>query len=34
VLEKVKIIEEGSKALGEYAVHIVELSVRRGHLSS
>ncbi|MCG5215207.1 HD domain-containing protein [Streptosporangium sp. KLBMP 9127] len=34
VLEKVKIIEEGSPALGEYAVRLVELSVGRGHLSS
>ncbi|GHE43522.1 phosphohydrolase [Streptosporangium violaceochromogenes] len=33
VLEKVKIIEEGSPTLGSYAVEIIELSVSRGHLA-
>jgi putative hydrolases of HD superfamily len=33
VLEKVKIIEEGSPTLGAYATEIIELSVRRGHLA-
>lgn len=33
VLEKVKIIEEGSATLGAYATEIIELSVSRGHLA-
>ncbi|GAA3109215.1 phosphohydrolase [Streptosporangium carneum] len=33
VLEKVKIIEEGSPTLGSYATEIIELSVSRGHLA-
>ncbi|MFD1937140.1 MULTISPECIES: HD domain-containing protein [Nonomuraea] len=33
VREKVKIIEEGSASLGAYAYELVDLSVRRGHLS-
>ncbi|MER7128902.1 HD domain-containing protein [Streptosporangium saharense] len=33
VLEKVKIIEEGSPTLGTYAKEIIELSVSRGHLA-
>ncbi|GAA5074715.1 putative hydrolase of HD superfamily [Thermocatellispora tengchongensis] len=33
VLENVKIIEEGSPALGAYAAEMVELSVSRGHLA-
>ncbi|GAA3416037.1 hypothetical protein GCM10018952_42830 [Streptosporangium vulgare] len=33
VLEKVKIIEEGSATLGAYATEIIALSVSRGHLA-
>ncbi|MFI9430425.1 MULTISPECIES: HD domain-containing protein [Streptosporangium] len=33
VLEKVKIIEEGSATLGAYATEIIELSISRGHLA-